>query len=161
MILSFRLFSLVLRMVSVINASRFARSSVFLTCFFFVVRLQRGRTSAFIDGLVESCNDFFKRREQLLRRCTARTRSAAQHPGSPSRSWTAYVTFLAELLAAVSRMESSDKISGRIFCLAALLCECCHIMLRSPAQDTTAEVSFIAVTTSLPLCSDAEASNTA
>ncbi|XP_037572357.1 uncharacterized protein LOC119454524 [Dermacentor silvarum] len=105
--------------------------------------IERGRTSAFIDGLVESCNDFFKRREQLLRRCTARTRSAAQHPGSPSRSWTAYVTFLAELLAAVSRMESSDKISGRIFCLAALLCECCHIMLRSPAQDTTAEMNCL------------------
>ncbi|KAH7981569.1 hypothetical protein HPB49_025545 [Dermacentor silvarum] len=64
-------------------------------------------------------------------------------PEVPSRSWTAYVTFLAELLAAVSRMESSDKISGRIFCLAALLCECCHIMLRSPAQDTTAEMNCL------------------
>ncbi|XP_037571837.1 MIF4G domain-containing protein B-like [Dermacentor silvarum] len=57
----------------------------------------------------------------------------------------AYVTFLAELLAAVSEIKSSDENCGRIFCLAALLCDCCLIMLHSPAQDTSAEMQCLRV----------------
>ncbi|XP_070379219.1 MIF4G domain-containing protein B-like [Dermacentor albipictus] len=101
--------------------------------------IKRGRTSAFLDALVETCSEWFKRRELLLPRCTART--PAREPGG--RSWTAYVAFLAELLAAVSGAESSAQNSGRIFSLAALLCECCHIMLRSPAQDAAAEIQCL------------------
>ncbi|XP_075559064.1 uncharacterized protein LOC142590619 isoform X1 [Dermacentor variabilis] len=101
--------------------------------------IKRGRTSAFLDALVETCSEWFKRRELLLPRCTART--PARIPGG--RSWTAYVAFLAELLAAVSGAQSSAENSGRIFSLAALLCECCHIMLRSPAQDATAEIQCL------------------
>ncbi|XP_072146250.1 uncharacterized protein [Dermacentor andersoni] len=103
--------------------------------------IKRGRTSAFLDALVETCSEWFKRRELLLPRCTART--PAPNPGGTGRSWTAYVAFLAELLAAVSGAESSAENSGRIFSLAALLCECCHIMLRSPAQDATAEIQCL------------------
>ncbi|XP_075560040.1 uncharacterized protein LOC142591627 [Dermacentor variabilis] len=55
----------------------------------------------------------------------------------------AYVAFLAELLVAVSEAESSAENSGRIFILAALLCECCHIMLHSPAQDATVEIQCL------------------
>ncbi|XP_049522856.1 uncharacterized protein LOC125945232 [Dermacentor silvarum] len=101
----------------------------------------------FLDFLMDNCRDRFRQREQFLPRCGAigaATEQALTAAG-PNHRWRALVSFLAELLGAISERGSvvGTKLSGRAFCLAAMLCECCKVMLDMMTQDDAAELECL------------------
>lgn len=101
----------------------------------------------FLDFLMDNCRDRFRQREQFLPRCEA-TGATTEQPltaEGPNHRWRALVSFLAELLGAISERGNvvGTKLCGRAFCLAAMLCECCKVMLDMMTQDDAAELECL------------------
>ncbi|KAL1470439.1 hypothetical protein MTO96_040436 [Rhipicephalus appendiculatus] len=91
----------------------------------------------FIDRLLWTCRDWFKQHDVPLRRKTARAPVEPQHDAG--HQLTAFVSFMATLLSAIPGKGTAASVgschSGHIFCIAALLCESCKLVMHSPDLD--------------------------
>ncbi|KAH9381438.1 MIF4G domain-containing protein-like [Haemaphysalis longicornis] len=107
-----------------------------------VISKQRGR--AFADLLLTSIHQWFARRAELLPRAGDRPEEKAGE--EPRYKWTAFVDFLAELLAAMTaaaRSAADHKPLWLVSSVAVLLCDCCYIMLRCPALGVLDEMKCL------------------
>lgn len=108
----------------------------------------RPRGRAFSDLLMTSIRQWFDRRDELLPRRLPR---AGDHlegkaEGDPRFKWTAFVDFLAELVAAMSGAGwniRGHKSLWRVHSLARLLCGCWDIMLHDPVYDVLDELNCL------------------
>ncbi|XP_075538665.1 uncharacterized protein LOC142573048 [Dermacentor variabilis] len=117
----------------------------------FCHRIALVSNSVFLEGLLSSCRELFKKREELMGTLEAAT-------GVPLR-WTPYVSFVAKLLV---EFESSDcanspgtavdasggeRPSGSwkrtVQSLAILLSSCFHVILRPPFLGSAAEMECL------------------
>ncbi|XP_077540110.1 uncharacterized protein LOC144152638 [Haemaphysalis longicornis] len=101
----------------------------------------RQRSGAFAQLLVEACNQWFIRRDELLPRRVQGTGVAPKEPDTkgPCYKWTLFIAFLSELLAGIA---GAGSLANAVF-LAVLLCECCEITLRCPARNALEEIKCL------------------
>ncbi|XP_077484834.1 MIF4G domain-containing protein-like [Amblyomma americanum] len=85
--------------------------------------------------LLSACSEWFDKRDQLFR---------PQNELEPvQRRWTAFVSFLAELLLWMRGRSGGDHMKNSILFLAKLLCDCCHDILESPRLGNASEVDCL------------------
>lgn len=97
-----------------------------------VAASQKVRPSVFLESLVCTCHEWFKRRDVMLPECNGRQQRECPLGETPASSrWTAFVEFVAELLVSVA--ETADR--SQVLCLAELLIDCCHAALSSQARN--------------------------
>ncbi|KAH9361772.1 hypothetical protein HPB48_005075 [Haemaphysalis longicornis] len=108
----------------------------------------RPRGKAFGDLLMTSIHQWFDRQDELLPRRLPRAGDHLERKaeGEPRFKWTAFVDFLAELVAAMS--GAGWNIPGhnslwRLHDLAMLLRGCWDIMLRDPVYDVLDELKCL------------------
>ncbi|KAL1470872.1 hypothetical protein MTO96_040236 [Rhipicephalus appendiculatus] len=99
----------------------------------------------FIDRLLWTCRDWFKQHDVPLRRSTARAPMEPEHDAA--HQLTAFVSFMATLLSAIPGKGTAASVgschSGHIFCIAALLCESCKLVMRSSGLDYKTKVECL------------------
>lgn len=108
-----------------------------------VMSKQRGR--AFAGLMMTSIHQWFAWRAELLPR-RIRHFPEGKADEEPRYKWTAFVDFLAQLLAAMTGAgwgTAYHKSLWLVSSVAVLLCDCCDIMLRLPALDVLDEVKCL------------------
>ncbi|XP_077491944.1 uncharacterized protein LOC144102587 [Amblyomma americanum] len=108
--------------------------------------IAREKVGRFDSSLLYTCTQWFEHRDVALARDP--TSDLGVPPAEePRHRWTVFVTFLAELVIAVTAKgkttEIKSKHRGRTFCLVALFCECCKQMLQSSALQRLAELECL------------------
>ncbi|KAH8036221.1 hypothetical protein HPB51_020892 [Rhipicephalus microplus] len=100
----------------------------------------------FIDWLLWTCCDWFKQHNVLLRRSTAIVQWEPPPQQDAGNQVTALVGFMATLLSSIPGKGTAASVGschpGHIFCIAALLCDSCKLVLRSPELDHHTEVCY-------------------
>ncbi|XP_075730846.1 MIF4G domain-containing protein B-like [Rhipicephalus microplus] len=101
----------------------------------------------FIDWLLWTCCDWFKQHNVLLRRSTAIVQWEPPPQQDAGNQLTALVGFMATLLSSIPGKGTAASVGschpGHIFCIAALLCDSCKLVLRSPELDHHTEVECL------------------
>lgn len=101
----------------------------------------------FIDRLLWACRDWFKQRDVPLRRSAAKAPAVPLMEHDAGHQLTAFVSFMATLLSAIPGSGTAASVgschSGHLFCLAALLCDSCKLVLRSPDLDWQKKVECL------------------
>ncbi|KAL1473902.1 hypothetical protein MTO96_038382 [Rhipicephalus appendiculatus] len=101
----------------------------------------------FIDRLLWTCRDWFKQHDVPLRRSTARAPVEPHPQHDAGHQLMAFVSFMATLLSAIPGKGTAASVgschSGHIFCIAALLCESCKLVMRSPDLDYKTKVECL------------------
>ncbi|XP_075732042.1 MIF4G domain-containing protein B-like [Rhipicephalus microplus] len=101
----------------------------------------------FIDRLLWTCRVWFKEHDVPLRRSTARAQWKPPPQQEAVNQLTALVVFMAVLLSSIPGKGTAAYVgschSGHIFCIAALLCDSCKLVLRSPELDHHTKVECL------------------
>ncbi|XP_075740356.1 uncharacterized protein LOC142786512 [Rhipicephalus microplus] len=100
----------------------------------------------FIDRLLWTCRDWLKQHNVPLRRSTARVLWEPQPQQDAGNQLTAFVSFMATLLSSIPGKGTATSVGschpGHIFCIAALLCNACKLVMRSPEMDQHTKVCY-------------------
>nr|XP_037288715.1 uncharacterized protein LOC119181565 [Rhipicephalus microplus] len=101
----------------------------------------------FIDRLLWTCRDWLKQHDVPLRRSTAKALWEPQPQQDAGNQLIAFVSFMATLLSSIPGKGTAASVGschpGHIFRIAALLCDACKLVMRSPEMDHHTKVECL------------------
>lgn len=106
-----------------------------------------GQDGEFIDCLLCTCRNWFRQHDLPSRQSATAAPEELPPDKDKVYQWTAFVSFLATLLEAIPGKGTALLVgschSGHAFCMAALLCESCKFIVRSPDLDFDTKVECL------------------
>lgn len=112
---------------------------------FCVHLITKDRRNVYFNTILDVCRFWFAERQRLLPRWPPATSGQAeQQTWTPQYHWTAYVAFIASLVAAMNRKARNSAAptvpAWYASHFAEIVCECCSIMVQSAAHDVATEM---------------------
>ncbi|KAH7985830.1 hypothetical protein HPB51_026747 [Rhipicephalus microplus] len=101
----------------------------------------------FIDRLLWTCRDWLKQHDVPLRRSASRVLWVPQPQKNAGNQLPAFFSFITTLLSSIPGKGTAASVgschAGHIFRVAALLCDSCKIVMRSPELDHHTKVECL------------------